>query len=114
MQIEICMIHYNTDTGNRESGDPYAKGQVRLGDQSGPRAITDEQAFTLIQQLPGQPMLLAKTIKWGAKPGGYYAKAFASEGANWEELLQIMQNNQASGLHTMRNAWVCRPGQPWV
>ena len=52
----------------------YFPGTNKIGDQSGVNEITLEDAFNRIGQLPGEPMLLVKTNKWGGKPGGFYAK----------------------------------------
>ena len=104
---------YTTDTGDMEKGEIFSKGSKRLGDQSGPNAISLEEAFIKIGQLPGKPMLLVKTIKWGNKPGGFYAKAFASNLADWDDLKELLNNNQALGLNHKRKSWVCGPGRCW-
>ena len=104
---------YTTDTGDREKGEIFSKGQVRLGDQSGAHAITLEEAFNRISRLPGKPMLLVKTIKWGEKPGGFYAKAFASKGADWDTLIHVLNENQAIGKYKSRKTWICGPGRKW-
>ena len=104
---------YTTDTGNREEGDIFSRGQIRLGDQSGVNEITLEDAFNRIGQLPGEPMLLVKTNKWGGKPGGFYAKAFVNKGADWDTLIQVLHENQAIGQYQSRKVWVCGPGRKW-
>ena len=104
---------YITDTGDRRKGDIFSKGQIRLGDQSGADAITLEEAFTIISVLPGQPMLLVKTNKWCGKPGGFYAKAFVSKGADWDTLKKVLTKNQAMSKYKTRKVWVCGPGRKW-
>tara|TARA_B100000767_G_scaffold258180_1_gene266656 strand:- start:2424 stop:2786 length:363 start_codon:yes stop_codon:yes gene_type:complete len=105
---------YTTDTGDREKGDLFSKGEERLGDQSGPNAITLEEAFGEIGKRLGKPMLLVKTSQWRGKPGGYYAKAFHSKGVVWEKLIQKLNDNQKAGEHSPRKAWVCGPGRCWT
>jgi hypothetical protein len=104
---------YITDTGNREKGGIFSRGQIRLGNQSGPDAITLEEAFNIIARLPNNPMLLVKTNKWRGKPGGFYAKAFLSKGADWDTLIQVLNENQARGQYQTRKVWVCGPGRKW-
>ena len=57
---------YTSDTGNgpRSGTDHLAGGEFKLGNQSGPDAITLEEAFTRIGRMAGGPMLLTKTIAW--------------------------------------------------
>ena len=105
---------YNTDVGDREKGERFSRKGVRLGDQSGPNAISLEEAFNRIGKLPGNPMLLVKTIKWGNKPGGFYAKAFISDGADWNTLRQLLNRNEELGMYIQRKAWTCGPGRIWI
>ena len=104
---------YTTDTGDREKGDIFSRGQIRLGDQSGKDAITLKDAFNKIEQLSGKPMLLVKTNKWRGKPGGFYAKAFVNKGVNWDTLIQVLNKNQAQDRYQNRKAWVCKPDRKW-
>ena len=104
---------YTTDTGDREKGEIFSKEQVRLGDQSGAHAIILEEAFNRISQLPDKPMLLVKTSKWGEKPGGFYAKAFANKGVDWDTLIHVLNENQSIGKYKSRKSWVCGPGRKW-
>lgn len=105
---------YTSDTGDREKGDIISRGQIRLGNQSGTDAITLEEAFNRIGRLPGEPMLLVKTNKWGGKPGGFYAKAFVSKGVDWDTLIRVLNENQESGWYRSRKVWVCSPGRKWI
>jgi len=98
--------HYRTDTGNAQGGDFYSSGQKMLGPQSGPNAITLEEAITLFRNLPGNPMLLVKTSQYGKHPGAFYAKAFVSKGADRNELIRVMNNNQLEGRYSARQAWI--------
>lgn len=99
--------HYRTDTGDAQKGDFYSRGQKKLGNQSGPNAITLEEAIIMFRQLRGTPMLLVKT-SWRSdkRPGAFYAKAFVSKGADRNELIRVMNNNQLNGIHTPREAWI--------
>jgi len=105
---------YNSDTGNAQNGDPFSRGQIKLGNQSGPNAISLEEAFAIIGQLHGEPMLLVKTTKHGIKPGAFYAKAFVSKGADWGALKRTLNENLSLGLHPGRKTWLCGPGRHWV
>ena len=109
---------YTSDTGNGpRSGkgrDPLASsGEVKLGNQSGPDAISLEEAFAKIGSLKGEPMLLILTTKYGRHPGAFYAKAFVSKGADWTELTRVLKENQESKRFAVRKAWVCGPGRKW-
>ena len=104
---------YNTDTGNAQGGDIFARGQIKLGNQSGIDAITLEDAFNMIEQLPGKPMLLVKTNKHGSKPGAYYAKAFVNRGADYDSLLRVMNENNINNRFKTRKAWVCDSDRKW-
>ena len=119
---------YRSDTGNKHNSDPFARGEKKLGVGEGCREavwkskdgthhdrITLEHAFELAGRLPGKPMLLVKTSYRGpGAPGAYYAKAFVSEGADWVELKQKLNENNATHLHSTRKAWVCGPGRQWT
>jgi hypothetical protein len=106
---------YTSDTGNgpRSGTDHLAGGEFKLGNQSGPDAITLEEAFTRIGRMAGGPMLLVKTIAWAGHPGAYYAKAFVSKGAEWNTLNKVLKDNQEAGLFKVRKSWVCGPGRCW-
>jgi len=105
---------YTSDTGNAQKGDPFSRGQIKLGNQSGPNAIGLEEAFSIIGQLRGEPMLLVKTNKHGPHPGAFYAKAFVSKGAEWGALKRVLNENLSLGLHPGRKAWLCGPGRHWT
>jgi hypothetical protein len=104
---------YTTDTGDAQKGDIYSRGYKILGNQSGPDAISLEEAFARMGRLQGGPMLLIKTSKYGRNPGAFYAKAFVSKGADWDSLVQVLKDNQLSGFNSTRKAWVCGPGRKW-
>ena len=104
---------YTTDTCDAQKGVIFSRGQVKLGNQSGSDAISLEEAFIRMSQLPGEPMLLVKTSKCAGKPGAFYAKAFVSKGADWASLVQLLKANQLSGKYHRRKAWVCGPGRKW-
>lgn len=104
---------YTTDTGDAQKGDIYSRGHKKLGNQSGPHAISLEEAFAIMAQLQGEPMLLIQTSKYGRNPGAFYAKAFVSKGAEWSSLMQVLNDNQLSGKYRSRKAWVCGPGRKW-
>jgi hypothetical protein len=106
---------YTSDTGNgpRSGTDQLAGGEFKLGNQSGPDAITLEEAFAKIGRMAGGPMLLTKTIAWAGHPGAYYAKAFVSKGAEWNTLNKVLNDNQEAGLFKVRKSWVCGPGRRW-
>lgn len=98
--------HYRTDTGDAEKRDFYSRGQKKLGNQSGPNAITLEEAIIMFRRLRGTPMLLVKTSQYRNHPGVFYAKAFVSKGADRNELIRVMNNNQLEGRYSERLAWI--------
>ena len=107
--------HYTSDTGNgpRSGTDTFAGGELKLGNQSGPDASSLEEAFAKINRLDGCPMLLTQTTKYGPHPGAFYAKAFATKGANWNTLNRVLKDNQDAGRFAVRKSWVCHPDMCW-
>ena len=85
----------------------------KLGNQSGTDAISLEEAFIKLGLLQDDPMLLVKTSKYGSKPGAFYAKAFVNKGADWNNLIKVLNENQTLGKYSCRKAWVCGPGRKW-
>ena len=104
---------YTTDTGDAKKGDIFSRGHKKLGNQSGPDAISLEDAFAIMSQLQGEPMLLIQTSKYGRNPGAFYAKGFVGKGADCDSLVQVLKDNQLLGRYKSRKAWVCGPGRKW-
>ena len=106
---------YTSDTGNgpRCGTDPLSAGEIKLGNQSGPDAISLQEAFKKMNELDGKPMLLTLTTKYGRFPGAFYAKAFVSKGAEWSTLNRVLKENQDAGKFAVRKSWTCGPGRRW-